>query len=122
MAAYPKNTNHNCNISWYLNGELRLPGLNVNNSSYYSSLIPGLYNLTCLAEAGDEKAAHIWNWTVHEWNPWESSTSRDGKNVTTAELQEAIHYYQNGLQMPRNGSKVSDELLKELITFWRGPG
>jgi PKD repeat protein len=117
------NTNHICNISWYLNGELKVPELNVNNSSYYSgSLSPGFYNVTSLAEARDEKTAHSWDWTVCEWNPWESMTSKEGKNVTTAELQEAIHYYQNGLQIPKNGSKVTSELLKELITVWREPG
>ena len=117
------NTNHICNISWYLNGELKFPELNVNKSSYYNgSPTPGFYNVTCLAEARDEKAAYSWNWTVHEWNSWESSTSKEGKNVTTAELKEAIHYYQDGLQIPRNGSKVTSELLKELITVWREPG
>jgi C1A family cysteine protease/PKD repeat protein len=114
-------TNHVCNVSWYLNGELKIHELNVNNSSYYSgSLSPGLYTVSCLAEARDEKAGYSWDWTVHEWNPWESSTLKDGKNVTTSELQEAIHYYQNGLQIPKSGLKVTSDLLKELIEVWRG--
>ena len=115
-------TNHICNISWYLNGELKSPEFNVNKSSYYNgALSTGSYNVTALAEARDEIDMHSWEWTVHEWNPWESSTSKEGKNVTTAELQEAIHYYQNGLQIPRTGSKVTSELLKEFITVWREP-
>jgi hypothetical protein len=113
-------TNRICNISWYLNGELKVHESNVNNSQYHTgSLVPGFYNVTSLAEYGNEKAVHSWDWTVREWNPWESSTSREGRNVTTAELQEAIHYYQNGLQIPRIGSKVTSDMLKKIILVWQ---
>ena len=121
MQRFNIKTNHVCNISWFLDGELKAPEINVNNSSYYDgSLTPGFYNVSILAEARDEQAAYSWNWTVHEWNPWESSTSKEGKNVTTAELQEAIHYYQHGLQIPRTGSRVTSDFLKELIKVWQG--
>ncbi len=73
-----------------------------------ATLSPGFYNVTALAESGDEKLMHSWDWTVREWNPWENSTSQEGKNVTTAELQEAIHYYQNGLTNSWNRSKSNE--------------
>lgn len=115
-------TNHICNVNWYLDGELKVPELDVDNSSYYNgSLAPGLYNVTAIAEVGEEKTSQTWEWTVHVWNPWESSTSRDGNNITTAELQEAIHYYQNGLQIPRSRTVVTGELLKEFIKVWQDP-
>lgn len=114
-------TNHICNISWFLNGDLELRELNVNNSLFYTGNLsgPGFYNVTSLAEYGNEKAVHSWSWTVLEWNPWESSSSSAGRNVTTSELQEAIHYYQNGLQISNNGSKVTKELLKKIILIWQ---
>ncbi|MDQ1253774.1 MAG: hypothetical protein QG646_2963 [Euryarchaeota archaeon] len=113
-------TNHNCNISWYLNGDLELSELNVNNSLYYTgNPVPGFYNVTSLAEYGNEKAVNNWDWTVRELSPWEISTSSAGRNVTTSELQEAIHYYQNGLQISHNSSKVTRDMLKKIILVWQ---
>jgi len=120
MQEFSISTNNICNVNWYLNGDLKVSEFNVNNSSYYNSNIsPGFYNITSIVEVRDEKDIHSWNWTVHQWNPWESSTSEGGKNVSTAELQEVIHFYQNGLQIPKNGAVVTSETLNELITIWR---
>jgi len=117
-------TNHICNINWYLNGELKIFESNVSNSSYYNGNIsPGFYNVTSLAEVRDERDMHNWGWIVREWNPWESLTSDEGKNVSTAELQEAIHFYLNKLQIPKTRAQITNETLKELITVWReNPG
>jgi C1A family cysteine protease len=117
-------TNYICNITWYLNGELKASESSVNRGSFYNdTLSTGFYNVTAIAEARDEKDTHSWNWAVREWNPWESSNSKEGKNVSTAEMQEAIHFYQNGLQIPKTGSEVTSETLKELINIWReSPG
>jgi C1A family cysteine protease len=112
-------TNYMCNVSWYLNGELKNHSSFSNRSYYNDTLTPGFYSLTALAEVRNEKDTHNWNWTVHEWNRWETSTSTEGRKVSTAELQEAIHLYQNGLQIPETGAAISNETLKGLITNWR---
>ena len=99
MQEFNISTNHTCNISWYLNGEFKSSQSSVKSSSYSdSTLSPGFYNLTALAESGNEKVMNSWNWTVTRLEPWDNSTSREGENVSTAELQEAIHIYHNGLQ------------------------
>jgi hypothetical protein len=117
-------TNYICNITWYLNGELKVSESSVNRGSFYNgTLSPGFYNVAAIAEARDEKDMHSWNWAVREWNPWESSNSKEGKNVSTAEMQEAIHFCQNRLQIPKTGSEVTSETLKELINTWKeSPG
>jgi C1A family cysteine protease len=113
-------TNYLCNIDWYLNGEHMASELNVNNSSYVNgNLTPGPYNVTALAEARGERDVYGWRWTVREWNPWETSASKEGKNISTVELQEAIHYYLNGLRISQTGAPVTGDFLKELITVWR---
>ena len=115
-------TNYICDISWYLNGEYRDSESSVNSS--YSEIIssPGFYNVTAIARTGDEKVTHSWNWTVRDWNPWNSSTSQEGEKISTEELQEAIHIYHNGLQIPGTGARLTKERLKELILLWReGP-
>ncbi len=120
MQEFNVGTNYICNVDWYLNGELKVFESNVSNSSYYNrNLTPGFYNLTSLAKVRDEEDMHSWNWTVREWNPWETSTSVEGRKVSTAELQEAIHFYQNGLQIPRTGAEISNGTLKGLMTSWR---
>jgi PKD repeat protein len=119
MQEFNVSTNYICNVGWYLNGELR-NNSSFSNSSYYNdSLTPGFYSLISLAEVRNEKDMHSWNWTVHEWNRWETSTSTEGRKVSTAELQEAVHLYQNGLQIPETGAVISNETLKGLITNWR---
>ena len=113
-------TNHVCNVSWYLNGESKSSESSVSNSSNSEIVLsPGFYNVTALAETGDEKVIQSWNWTVSDWNPWDSPTSQEGKNISTEELQEAIHIYQNRLQIPETGAKLTDERLKELILLWQ---
>ena len=113
-------TNYVCNVSWYLNGESKSSESSVSNSSYSEIVLsPGFYNVTALAETGDEKVIQSWNWTVSDWNFWDSPTSPEGKNISTEELQEAIHIYQNRLQIPETGAKLTDERLKELILLWQ---
>jgi hypothetical protein len=113
-------TNYVCNVSWYLNGESKDFESNVKNSSY-SEIIrsPGFYNVTAFARTEDERVTQSWNWTVRAWNPWDSPTSLEGENISTGELQEAIHIYQNGLQIPETGAELTSERLKELIQLWR---
>ncbi len=113
-------TNYVCNVSWYLNGESRDSESCVKNSSY-SEIIrsPGFHNVTVIARAGDEKVTQSWNWIVRTWNPWDSPTSQEGENISTKELQEAIHIYRNGLQIPETGAELTNERLKELILLWR---
>jgi len=114
------NTNQICTISWYLNGEIKSSNLQVQSSSYSnSSLSPGFYNLTALAEIGNEKVMYSWNWTILDWNIWDNSASQGGENVSTAEMQEAIHIYLNGMQISETGVKITDERLKELISLWK---
>ena len=112
-------TNYACNISWYLNGESRGSESRVKNSSYSDNIrSPGFYNITALARTGDEKFMHSWNWTVRAWNPWKNLTSQEGENISTEELQEAIHIHRNGLEIPETGAELTDERLKELISLW----
>ena len=112
-------TNYACNISWYLNGESRGSEPRVKNSSYSDNIrSPGFYNITALARTGDEKFMHSWNWTVRAWNPWKNLTSQEGENISTEELQEAIHIHRNGLEIPETGAELTDERLKELISLW----
>lgn len=114
------NTNYVCNVSWHLNGESRGSEYLITNSSYSEIILsPGFYNITAIARTGDEKVTHSWNWTVHTWNPWDSPASQEGENISTEELQEAIHIYRNGLQIPETGAKLTNERLKELIMLWR---
>lgn len=116
-------TNQTCIISWYLNGEIKSSESRVKNSSYSNSaLSPGFYNVIALAEIGNEKIMYSWNWTILDWNPWDNSVSQEGENVSTVELQEAIHIYRNELQISETGTKITSERLKELIRLWReGP-
>ncbi len=117
-------TNHVCDVNWYLNGERKGSEFRVKSSSY-SEIIhsPGFYNVTVLAINGDEKVTRSWNWTVYAWNPWDDPASQEGKNVSTEELQKAIHIYRNGLQIPETGAELTNERLKELILLWQeGPG
>jgi C1A family cysteine protease len=113
-------TNYACNISWYLNGESRGSESSVKDSSYTEVIrSPGFYNITAIARTRDENVAHSWNWTVRTWSPWDNSASREGENISTEELQEAIHIYRNGLQIPETGAELTGERLKELIQLWR---
>lgn len=113
-------TNYACNISWYLNGESRGSESSVKDSSYTEVIrSPGSYNITAIARTLDENVAHSWNWTVRTWSPWDSSASQEGENISTEELQEAIHIYRNGLQIPETGAELTGERLKELIQLWR---
>ena len=113
-------TNYACDISWYLNGESKGSESSVKDSSYTETIrSPGFYNVTAIARTGDEKISRSWNWTVLAWNPWDSSDSREGENISTEELQEAIHIYRSGTQIPETGAELTDERLKELIQLWR---
>ncbi len=113
-------TNYACNVIWYLNGESIISESRVQKSSYSDSIrSPGIYNITAIAINGDEKVTQSWNWTVRAWNPWDSPDSQEGENISTEELQEAIHIYRNGLQIPETGAELTDERLKELILLWR---
>lgn len=116
-------TNYACNISWYLNGESRGSESSVKDSSYTETIhSPGLYNITAIARTGDENVAQSWNWTIRTWNSWDNPASQEGENISTEELQEAIHIYHNDLQIPETGAELTDERLKELIQLWReGP-
>lgn len=115
--------NHNSTVDWYLNGVKKITESDIKNSSYSNStLSPGTYNVTLLATAGSEKVMHTWNWTILDWNPWNDSTSQGGKNISTGELQEAIHIYKNNLPVPGTGVELTSERLRELIRLWReGP-
>ena len=120
MQAFNINTDQTCTISWYLNGELKSSESRVKSSEYSnSSLSPGLYNLTAIAEFGNEKVMYSWNWIVMDWNPWDNSASKEGENVSTAELQEAIHIYLNELHLSETGAKITGERLKDLIRLWK---
>ncbi len=113
-------TNYACNVIWYLNGESIISESRVQKSSYSDSIrSPGIYNITAIAINGDEKVTQSWIWTVRAWNPWDSPDSQEGENISTEELQEAIHIYRNGLQIPETGAELTDERLKELILLWR---
>jgi C1A family cysteine protease len=117
---FSASTNYVCNVSWYLNGESKNSEFRVKNSSY-SEIIhsPGLYNVTAIARTKDEKVTQSWNWTVRDWNIWDSPASQEGENISTEELQEATHIYCNGLQIPGTGIKLTKDRLKELILLWR---
>lgn len=41
------------------------------------------------------------------------------ENINTEELQEAIHIYRSGIQIPETGAEITDERLIELIQLWR---
>lgn len=113
-------TNSVCNVSWYLNGENRRSESCVKNSSHLETIhSSGLYNVTVVAGTGSEKVTKSWNWTVRSWNPWDSPASQEGEKISTKELQEAIHIYRKGLQIPETGEELTKERLKELILLWR---
>ncbi len=113
-------TNYACDVSWYLNGENIISESNVKNNSYSdTTLSPNFYNVTAIARNGDEKVIQSWNWTVRDWNPWDNQNSQEGENISTEELQEAIHIYLNGLRIPETGAKLTNERLNELILLWQ---
>ncbi|MDI9394861.1 MAG: lectin like domain-containing protein [Euryarchaeota archaeon] len=113
-------TNHNTTVNWYLNGEKKLTEYGVKNSSYSeSTLSPGTYNVTVFATAGKEEVTRRWIWTIQDWNPWNDLTSQEGKNISTGELQEAIHIYESKLPIPESGVELRSEMLIELIRLWR---
>ncbi|WP_292389532.1 lectin like domain-containing protein [Methanosarcina sp. UBA5] len=113
-------TNYACDVSWYLNGESRGSESRVKESSYTEVIrSPGFYNITAIARNGNERVTQSWNWTVRTWNLWDDPASQEGENISTEELQEAIHFYRNGLQIPETGEELTDERLKEMIQLWR---
>lgn len=113
-------TNHNTSANWYVNGTKKLTETGVKSSSYSeSTLFPGTYDVTVLVITGNENVMLTWNWTVVDWNPWDDLTSLDGKNISTEELQEAIHIYKNGLPIPGTETKLTDEGLIKLIRLWK---
>ncbi|MPM72371.1 hypothetical protein SDC9_119345 [bioreactor metagenome] len=113
-------TNYNTTVNWYLNGTKKLTESSVKNSSYSNStLSPGIYNVTVLATAGNERVTRTWIWTILDWNPWDDLTSEEGKKITTAELQEAIHIYENNLSIPGTGVELTSGRLIELIRLWK---
>jgi len=113
-------TNHNATVNWYLNGTKKITEYGVKNTSYSNTtLSPGTYNVTVFATAGNEKVTRTWNLIILDWNPWDDLTSRSGENISTEELQEAIHVYKNGLPVPETGVELTDERLEELIRLWR---
>ncbi|WP_410509303.1 lectin like domain-containing protein [Methanosarcina hadiensis] len=118
--AFNISTNHNATINWYLNGTKKLTESGVKTSSYSNNtLSPGTYNVTVLATAGNERVTRTWIWTVLDWNPWDDSTSPEGKNISTEELQEAIHIYENNLPIPVTGVELTGGRLLELIRIWK---
>jgi PKD repeat protein len=113
-------TNYACDVSWYLNGENIISESNVESSSYSdTTLSPGYYNVIAIAKSGNEEVRQNWNWTVRDWNPWDNQTSQEGENISTEELQEAIHIYRNGLRIPETGAKLTNDRIKELISLWQ---
>lgn len=116
-------TNHASTVTWYLNGVVKLSESGVKSSSYSNSApSPGIYNVTARAVTGRETVVRTWNWTVRDWNPWDDLTSQGGNNISTGELQEAIHVYKNGLLIPATEVELTSKRLEELIRFWReGP-
>ena len=116
-------TNHNSTVNWYLNGVVKSSESGVKSSSYSSStLSPENYTVIARAVTGTETVTRTWNWTVRDWNPWDDSTSQGGTNISTGELQEAIHVYKNNLTIPNTGVELTSSRLEELIRLWReGP-
>ncbi|AKB75054.1 Cell surface protein [Methanosarcina lacustris Z-7289] len=116
-------TNHNSTVSWYLNEVVKLSESGVKSSSYSNSaLSSGIYTVTARAVTGNETVIRTWNWTVRDWNPWDNSTSQEGTNISTGELQEAIHFYKNSLPIPNTGVELTSSRLGILIRLWReGP-
>jgi C1A family cysteine protease len=113
-------TNHNTTVNWYLNGKKKLAESGVKYSSYSNSVLsPGTYNITVLATTGDKNIVHTWKWTILDWNPWDDFTSQEGTNISTGELQEAIHIYKNNLPVPDSGAKMTGFRLEELIELWQ---
>ncbi|RXA20248.1 PKD domain-containing protein [Methanosarcina sp. MSH10X1] len=118
--AFNVSTNYACDISWYLNGENRKNESSVKNSSYLETISSqGLYNVTVVARTGDGEVIRNWSWTVCSWNPWNRPASQEGEKISTGELQEAIHIYRSGLQIPETGAELTKERLRELIILWR---
>jgi C1A family cysteine protease/PKD repeat protein len=113
-------TNHNTTVHWYINGTKKLTESSVKSSSYSNNtLSPGTYNVTVFATAGNEKVTRTWIWTILDWNPWDDPASQEGEDISTGELQEAIHIYKNSLPIPETGVEMTDERLVELIRLWR---
>lgn len=113
-------TNHNSTISWYLNGVVKLSESDVRTSNYSSGdLSPGNYTVSSRAVTGSEKVVSNWNLTVRDWNPWDDSSSQEGENISTEELQEAIHIYKNSLPIPETGVELTSGRLVELIRLWK---
>ena len=117
------NTNHNSAVSWYLNGVVKSSESGVKNSSYSNNtLSPENYTVIARAVTGTETVTHTWNWTVRDWNPWDNPTSQGGTNISTGELQEAIHVCKNNLPIPITGVELTGSRLGKLIRLWReGP-
>ncbi|AKB18617.1 Cell surface protein [Methanosarcina sp. WWM596] len=111
-------TNHASTVTWYLNGVVKHSESGVKSSSYSGASSPGIYNVTSRALTGSETAIRTWNWTVRDWNPWDNSTSQGGKNISTEELQEAIHVYKNSLPVPATEVELTSERLEKLIKLW----
>ena len=61
------NTNQNCTISWYILGGLVDTVDNVTSDTYRNTTLPpGTYNLTAIANNENVSEKVVWNWTVIE--------------------------------------------------------
>jgi C1A family cysteine protease/PKD repeat protein len=113
-------TSYTCDVNWYLNGKSKLSDYSVKNSSYSeNTLSPGFYNVTVYGETAGQRVTNSWNWIIVDWNPWDNLTSQEGEKISTNELQEAIHIYNNMLPIPETGVELTAERLKELIRLWK---
>ncbi|MDD4431296.1 MAG: PGF-pre-PGF domain-containing protein [Bacteroidales bacterium] len=62
------NTNQNCTIKWYIDGGLVDTVDNVTSDTYRNTtLLPGNYNLTAVADNGYDSKKTGWNWKVLEY-------------------------------------------------------
>ncbi|MDD4497622.1 MAG: hypothetical protein PHV51_05660 [Methanosarcinaceae archaeon] len=54
----------------------------------------------------------------NDWNPWDGPDSEGGKLITTPELQEAVYYWLNDIEVPETGETLTTERLQEIIDCW----
>ena len=67
---------------------------------------------------GKSNRSTLYSFICNDWNPWNDPNSEGGENITTAELQEAIHCWLNDLPAPKTNAEVTTERLQEIIHLW----
>ncbi|WP_091933060.1 hypothetical protein [Methanolobus profundi] len=90
-------------------------------SNWHDSIAfpPRSYEVLSELEDGvDITPSDLQEFEADDWNPWDDLNSENGVDISTNELQRAIHYWLNAVPIENTDAKVTDKRLQYLINCW----